>query len=601
MPKNNNKGNSDTNFATITFDEIKEKLLNRAKIYYPETYKDFNKTSFGSMMMDMISLVSEQLNFYTQFVANESFIETARTVQGYTSAANKEGIQINNKYTSVGIVKCFFRIPANATLSGPDSNYQFTLLRGARFANGTGAVFTATEDVIIDLDPDKIIGKEYTGTSDRSTYYIFSSDVPVVSGQDKEVSVDVGTYKRFLKVEIKDDTVSDIIKVTDSSGNEYYEVSNLGNKVIYKEVLNRKNNDPSVPLKLTPVAVPRRFEVRNEGSRTFLHFGYGSEADLKRKPIANPSDLALEQPGKNYYSDISFDPAKLLSNNNFGVSPQNTTLSIIYRSNTSENSNAAANTITNIISSNLIFNSEETLNSTKVDFIRSSMTCTNEEAINGSLRYNSTQEISETILSAKGAQGRAVTLQDYISLCYTMPSKFGSVFRASAEKDMDDLKRNINLYVISQDSEGFLQSPSSVLKGNLKKWLNAGRMISDSIDIFSASVLNLGIFFDVVLTNKANKMTSLSEIREFLFSEMKLSSPQIGEYFSIGEVEKILNSMAIIARVNKVKIINKHDGEYSQTRLDIPSNTSHDGSLIFIPENIIWEIKYERDVIGKIQ
>ena len=234
MPKNNNKGNSDTNFATITFDEIKEKLLNRAKIYYPETYKDFNKTSFGSMMMDMISLVSEQLNFYTQFVANESFIETARTVQGYTSAANKEGIQINNKYTSVGTVKCFFRIPANATLSGPDSNYQFTLLRGARFANDTGAVFTATEDVIIDLDPDKIVGKEYTGTSDRNTYYIFSSDVPVVSGQDKEVSVDVGTYKRFLKVEIKDDTVSDIIKVTDSSGNEYYEVSNLGNKVIYK-------------------------------------------------------------------------------------------------------------------------------------------------------------------------------------------------------------------------------------------------------------------------------------------------------------------------------------------------------------------------------
>ena len=126
-------------------------------------------------------------------------------------------------------------------------------------------------------------------------------------------------------------------------------------------------------------------------------------------------------------------------------------------------------------------------------------------------------------------------------------------------------------------------------------------MISDSIDIYSASVLNLGIFFDVVLTNKANKMTSLSEIREYLFSEMKLSSPQIGEYFSIGEVEKILNSMAIIARVNKVKIINKHDGEYSETRLDIPSNTSHDGSLIFIPENIIWEIKYERDVIGKIQ
>ena len=40
---------------------------------------------------------------------------------------------------------------------------------------------------------------------------------------------------------------------------------------------------------------------------------------------------------------------------------------------------------------------------------------------------------------------------------------------------------------------------------------------------------------------------------------------------------------------------------YSKIRYDIPSNISHDGSLIFITDNIIWEIKYESDVVGKIQ
>ena len=53
------------------------------------------------------------------------------------------------------------------------------------------------------LDPDKIVGKEFTDTSDRNTYYIFAADVPVVSGEEREVSVEIGTYKRFLKVEIK--------------------------------------------------------------------------------------------------------------------------------------------------------------------------------------------------------------------------------------------------------------------------------------------------------------------------------------------------------------------------------------------------------------
>ena len=597
----NKRGNSDTNFATVTFDDIKEKLVNRAKIYYPESYKDFNKTSFGSMMLDMIALVGEQLNFYTQFVANENFIETARTVQGYTSAANREGIQINNKYTSVGIVTVYFRVPANSTLTGPDINYQFTLLRGAQFSNNAGSVFTATEDIIVDLNPDKIIGTEFTGDATRNTYYIFSAEVPVVSGEQREVSADIGTYRRFLKVEIKDETVSDVLKVMDSSGNEYYQVKSLGQEVVYREVLDRKSNDPDVPAKMTPEPVPRRFEVRHEGNRTFLHFGFGSEANLKIRSVANPSDLVLQRDGKNYYSDISFDPSKLLSNNNFGVSPQNTTLTITYRSNTSENSNAAANTITNVVFSNLLFNSEEILSEEKLDFIRSSMTCTNEQSINGSLKYNSTQEISETIRSAKGAQGRAVTLQDYVSLCYTMPSRFGSVYRASAIKDMDDLKRNINLYIIAQDEDGFLSSPNLALKNNLKKWLNEGRMISDSIDIYSADILNLGIYFDAVLTNKSNKMTALSEIRQFLFSELKLSTPQIGQYFSIGEVEKILNSMNIISRVNSVKITNKEGDKYSKLRYDIPSNISHDGSLIFIPDNIIWEVKYENDVVGKIQ
>ena len=163
------------------------------------------------------------MNFYAQFVANESFAETARTVQGYTSAANREGVQINNKYTSVGVIRVYFRIPANPTLSGPDTNYQFTLLRGAEFSNDAGSTFTTTEDAIIDLNPDNIIGTEFTGTSDRNTYYVFSVEVPVVSGDQREISVQVGNYKRFLKVEIKDDTVSDILKVIDSNGNEILE------------------------------------------------------------------------------------------------------------------------------------------------------------------------------------------------------------------------------------------------------------------------------------------------------------------------------------------------------------------------------------------
>jgi len=601
MSKNNKRGSSDTNFANVTFDEIKERLINRAKIYYPDTYKDFNESSFGSMMIDLIALVGEQLNFYTQFVANENYISSTRTVQGMTAMANREGIQISNNYTSVGMVTFYVRIPADSILSGPDNSYKFTILRGAVVSNESGGVFTVSEDVIVDTDSEKIIGTEFTDDGSRITYYVFEVEAPVVSGEERTFSAEIGTYRKFLKLEIKDDTVSSILSVIDSNGNEFYEVPNLSHDVIYREVLDRKNNDPDTPSRLVPTPAPRRFEVRHEGDRTFLMFGFGSESSLKVTPVANPSDLALNRTGRSYVSDIAFDPSKLLSSNKFGVSPQDTTLTIVYRSNTSENSNAAVNTISNIISAELLFNSEETLDPVKVNHVRSSLACTNLEAINGSLAFNSTQEMAETIRSARGSRGRAVTMQDYIALCYTMPSRFGSVYRVSMLKDENDLKRNLNLFAISQSKEGFLQEPSKVLKENLKRWLNVGRMVSDTIDIFPAKILNLGIHFDAVLSNRVNKATALSKIRSELFSELNLSTPQIGQYFSIGEVEKILTNMPTISRVNSVKVLLKTGTNYADTRFSVSSNASHDGSLIYLPSDFIWEVKYEEDITGKIE
>ena len=75
MTEENRRGSPDADFTGVTFDDIKRRLVDRAKNYYPDTYKDFNKTSFGSMMLDLVSLVGEQLHFYSQFVANENFVQ----------------------------------------------------------------------------------------------------------------------------------------------------------------------------------------------------------------------------------------------------------------------------------------------------------------------------------------------------------------------------------------------------------------------------------------------------------------------------------------------------------------------------------------------
>ncbi len=80
-----------------------------------------------------------------------------------------------------------------------------------------------------------------------------------------------------------------------------------------------------------------------------------------------------------------------------------------------------------------------------------------------------------------------------------------------------------------------------------------------------------------------------------------MSPPQIGQWFSIGEVEKQINKMPMVSRVNSVQISTKISPLHANTRFDVSSNVSQDGGLIFIPDNFIWEIKYESDITGRIQ
>ena len=59
------------------FNSIKEGLVNYAKRYYPEIYKDFSEASFGSMMLDTVAYIGDILSFYLDYQANESFLDTA--------------------------------------------------------------------------------------------------------------------------------------------------------------------------------------------------------------------------------------------------------------------------------------------------------------------------------------------------------------------------------------------------------------------------------------------------------------------------------------------------------------------------------------------
>ena len=91
-----------------------------------------------------------------------------------------------------------------------------------------------------------------------------------------------------------------------------------------------------------------------------------------------------------------------------------------------------------------------------------------------------------------------------------MPPKFGAIKRCSIYRDSDSFKRNINLYVLSQNSGGDLVATSNSVKTNLKTWLSRNKIINDTIDILDANVVNVQIKFTAVSVLGVDKFDVLS-------------------------------------------------------------------------------------------
>ena len=54
-------------YTSRDFSTIKQDLINYAKRNYSETYKDFNESSFGALMLDTVSYVGDILSFYLDY------------------------------------------------------------------------------------------------------------------------------------------------------------------------------------------------------------------------------------------------------------------------------------------------------------------------------------------------------------------------------------------------------------------------------------------------------------------------------------------------------------------------------------------------------
>ena len=55
------------NYTSKDFSTIKADLIEYTKSYFPDTYKDFNETSPGMMLIELSSYVGDVLSYYVDY------------------------------------------------------------------------------------------------------------------------------------------------------------------------------------------------------------------------------------------------------------------------------------------------------------------------------------------------------------------------------------------------------------------------------------------------------------------------------------------------------------------------------------------------------
>ena len=183
-----------------------------------------------------------------------------------------------------------------------------------------------------------------------------------------------------------------------------------------------------------------------------------------------------------------------------------------------------------------------------------------------------------------------------------MPEKFGAVKRTNIVLDTDSFKRNLNLYVISEDRNQKLINTNSLIKQNLKTWISKNKMIHDTVDILDAKIVNLGINCIILVNEVSNKFDVLSNVSTFLKENLFNVLPDVGQSFDISSVYSMINSVPGVVDTVDVEVVLKSGGLYSDVFYDVEGNMSYDGRLVEFPEDYIWELKYPNtDIKGSVQ
>ena len=566
-------------YTSKDFSSIKADLIEYTKSYFPDTYKDFNETSPGMMLIELSSYVGDVLSYYIDYNYKENLLATATEKRNVRRLAEFLGYKTPNKTPSVVKLKVETTINADGTTGEPlYGEAPSSIDSGLQIASNVDSeiLFETTDEIDFTSSGsgDPAISAPILDNNGEASSYTLTRFVRAISGKTKTKTFNITSPTKFLELDLGEDDVIEIISCVDGAGQNWYEVDYLAQDKILKQT--HYTDDPTrtsaydqgdATDETSPIPVPfvaeyirsnKKFTTKyDEDTQTYKTcFGNGLFRFSNSGSNVDPVEQAGVTINGTNLADVPSVIGVVTGNNpNLGETPSNTSLTFTYRVGGGSESNIQAGELS-------------VVNNPPAGV---TLTVSNDEPSSGGTDGQTVDEIRSNASSFFASQLRCVTKEDYQSRILSLPQKFGSIAKCIVER-MDGGALLVHTLSYNQNKQ-LVQTPQLVLQ-NIGTYLNQFRMINDQVGfgftlndtLFSGYVINFGVRFVVNYDRRSNptevKLNVIQVIKDFF----KIEKMQFRQSINLNDLQYNILGLDGVIGIKELKLFQDGNNEYASGR-----------------------------------
>lgn len=610
----------DIKYLNKDFSTLRASLIDYAKTYFPTTYNDFSPSSPGMMFMEMAAYVGDVMSFYLDNQIQETYLQYARQTDNLFELAYMFGYKPNVTGVATTTIDFYQQIPSKSSASVyiPDFDYTLLIAENAVISSTSNSEvkFLVQDSVDFSVsssqDPTEVTIFQTAGLNPVS--YLLKKSRQAISATINTSALTFTNPVQFDTRLINADKIVGILDATDSDGNNWYEVDYLAQDAIYSGIKNTNPNDPNrsidnadTPYILQLEQVQRRFATRFLDSGSLqLQFGAGTATDTDETIIPNSNNVGLGLPFQQSKLTTAYSPTNFIFTKTYGIAPSTTTINVRYLIGGGVVANVPSNDLTVIIGTINFLNSN--LNTATANTYRASLAVNNPDAAVGGQDGDSIEELRQNTLSNYQTQLRNVTQDDYLVRSLSMPAKYGVIAKAYIEQTkvanlgIGETPATLDLYVLTYNSNKNLVIASNALKQNLNTYLSQYRVIGDSVRVKDASVINIGVNFDVTVAVNYNSneviFTAITAVREYF----NINNWQINQPILLKNLSLLIDNIDGVQTVKNVEVVNLTGQALGYSNYSYDTKGATIDNVVYPSiDPMIFEVKYPNvDIKGRV-